>query len=101
LQAEQALRATAGRLVAVERAAAVAPVDVRGRLDEGASALRTGLVDGIAAYERLVAAAGECVAADCAGDFLLTRRLADATDKLRGLAAGLVETVRITGPYTR
>jgi hypothetical protein len=101
LQAEQALRATAGRLVAVERAAAVAPVDVRGRLDEGASALRAGLVDGIAAYERLVAAAGECVAADCAGDFLLTRRLADATDKLRGLAAGLVETARITGPYTR
>jgi hypothetical protein len=100
LHAEQALRATAGRLVAVERAAAVAPADARGRLGEGASALRTGLADGITAYERLVAAAGECVAADFP-DLLLTRRLADATDKLRGLASGLVETAQITGTYTR
>jgi hypothetical protein len=93
------LRAAAGRLVAVERAAAVAPPDARARLDEGARALRAGLTDGIAGYERLVAAAAECVVADPAVDGLLARRLAEATDALQGLAAGLAETARISARW--
>jgi hypothetical protein len=97
--AERALRSAAGRLVAVERAAAVAPTDARARLDAGVLRLRTGLAEGVTAYERLVAAAGECVAADSAGDGVVVRRLADATDSLRGLAAGLAETARISSRW--
>jgi hypothetical protein len=97
--AEHALRMAAGRLVAVERAAAVAPADARPRLDQGAAALRSGLADGVTAYERLVAAAGECVAAEPATDGLLLRRLTDATDVLRGLAAGLAETTRASARW--
>jgi hypothetical protein len=96
---ERDLRAAAGRLVAVERAAAVAPPDARARLDEGATSLRAGLTDGIAAYERLVAAAAECVVADTAADGLPGRRLVEATDALRGLAAGLAETTRISARW--
>jgi hypothetical protein len=98
-QAERALRAAADRLVAVERAAAVAPPGDRGRLDQGALGLRTGLAEGITAYERLVAAAGECVAADPLADGLVLRRLADATDVLRGLAVGLAEAARISARW--
>jgi hypothetical protein len=97
--AERALRAAAARLVAVERAAAVAPADARQRLDTGAAALRSGLAEGITAYERLVAAAGECVAADSLADGLLARHLADATDTLAGLAAGLAEATRISARW--
>jgi hypothetical protein len=96
---ERDLRAAAGRLVAVERAAAVAPPDARARLDEGVTSLRAGLTDGIAAYERLVAAAAECVVADTAADGLPGRRLVEATDALRGLAAGLAETTRISARW--
>jgi hypothetical protein len=99
--AEFALRSAASRLVAVERAAAVAPADAQARLDAGALTLCTGLADGVTAYERLVAAAGECVAADSLPDGIVLRRLTDATDALRGLAAGLAETTRISGAYTR
>jgi hypothetical protein len=97
--AERALRTAAARLVAVDRAAAVAPPDARARLDAGAAALRTGLADGVTAYERMVAAAGECLAADGTGDGPVVRRLADATDALRGLAAGLAETARISARW--
>jgi hypothetical protein len=97
--AERALRAAAARLVAVERAAAVAPADARARLDAGAGTLRGGLADGVAAYERLVAAAGECLAADGAADGMVLRGLADATDALGGLAAGLAETARISARW--
>jgi hypothetical protein len=96
---ERDLRAAAARLVAVDRAAAVAPDDTRAHLDEGARALRAGLTDGIAAYERLVAAAAECVAADTAADGPLTRRLVEATDALRGLAVGLAEASRISARW--
>jgi hypothetical protein len=85
--------------VAVERAAAVAPADARARLDAGAGTLRGGLADGVAAYERLVAAAGECLAADGAADGMVLRGLADATDALGGLAAGLAETARISARW--
>jgi hypothetical protein len=94
--AEHALRAAAGRLVAVERAAAVAPADARPRLDQAAALLRSGFGDGITAYERLVAAAGECVAAEPVVDGPLLGRLAEATDTLRGLAAGLAEVTRVS-----
>jgi hypothetical protein len=97
--AEGALREVAARLVAVERAATVAPADARARLDAGAAALRGGLADGVTAYERLVAAAGECVAADGGPDGLVVRRLAEATDALRGLAAGLAEAARISARW--
>jgi hypothetical protein len=95
--AARLLREAASRLVAVERAAAVAPADARRRLDESSLRLRTGLADGVAAYERLVGAAAECVAAAHDGEEVaVATRLADATDRLRGLAAGVAETVRIT-----
>jgi hypothetical protein len=99
VHAERALRAAAARLVAVERAAAVAPPDARVRLDPGAAALRTGLAEGVTAYERLVAAAGECVAADAVDDGLVMRRLAAATDALHGLAAGLAEVTRVSARW--
>jgi hypothetical protein len=96
---ERDLRTAAGRLVAVERAVAVAPPDARLRLDEGVRALRAGLTDGVAAYERLVAAAAECVVADAAGQGPPAHRLAEAADALRGLAAGLAETARISARW--
>jgi hypothetical protein len=49
----------------------------------------TGLSDGIASQERLVAAVADLVAASA--DPLATRRLQEATDAVHGLAAGLRE----------
>jgi hypothetical protein len=102
VQGERELRVAAARLVAVERAAAaVAPSDARARLDQGSLTLRAGLADGVAAYERLVAAAAECVVADAVavGADPAVSRLAEAADALRGLAAGLAETTRISARW--
>jgi hypothetical protein len=80
----------------VERAVRLAP-------DETLLASHTALVaqldDGVTAYERLVAAAAGYVAEDGrpATEYIAISRLREATDLLRGIAAGLSE-LRTAGP---
>lgn len=87
-----ALRAHAERLVAVETALADHG-HPSAELDETVRRLAGRLEEGVAAYERLVSATAEAVAAmgDGTPDPLAMQRLGDATDRLSGLAAGLRE----------
>lgn len=91
--AERGLRDIAARVVAVERALRFAPADSRPALTEARDALLGQLNDGVAAYERLVAAAAGYLAED--GRVITehpgTARLAEAADMLRHVAAGLAE----------
>jgi hypothetical protein len=99
--AERALRDLAERTASVERAMRVAPPDARGGLHHGHRELLGQLDDGVCAYERLVAAAAGYLAEDgmCSGaagmrpvaEHPAVTRLTEATDLLRGVAAGLAE----------
>ena len=93
-----ALRAHATRLTAVDRARRGVAADVRAGLDTAIGVLLRQLHDGLAGYEALVAAAADAVCASASlhfADPVLARRLADATDALAGLAAGLREVAAI------
>ncbi len=89
--AEQALRDLGERSAAIERALHLAPADT------ALAAAHADLVErfgtGVTAYERLVAAAAAFVAEDgrSVHDPGTIDRLTEATDLLRGIAAGLSE----------
>jgi hypothetical protein len=88
--AERTLRDLAERAAQVERAIRLAPDPT---LTASHAALVTHLDDGVVAYERLVAAAAGYVAEDGrpAMEPTAIGRLREATDLLRGIAAGLSE----------
>jgi hypothetical protein len=88
--AERTLRDLAERAASVERAVRLAPDEA---LTHAHAELVTQLEDGVAAYEQLVAAAACYVAEEgrpMAGNAAVGR-LREATDLLRGIAAGLSE----------
>jgi hypothetical protein len=90
--AHAALRDLALRVAMVEKALQVAPRESREALQAARAELLDQLTDGVAAYEGLTGAAGECVAAlTRGGDGLAVTRLTEATDALAGLAQGLAE----------
>lgn len=96
-EAERVLRELVGRVVAVEGTFKVVPPETAGPLTEARDGLVVRLDEGVQAYERLVGAAAECVAAQTATDasdgthMLAIRRLEEAAETLSGLAAGLTE----------
>jgi hypothetical protein len=98
--AENALRDLAHRVAGVERTLRFSPDGSRDRLATAHRELTAQLETGVEAYERLVAAAAECVAADrqvtAPGE--PTSRLTDAGDLLHGLAAALTELKAAGGP---
>jgi hypothetical protein len=87
------LREYGARLRAVEIAREGMDADIAASLDPAVDTLRQRLNEGVARYDRLVAAAADAVAADTAGgpDGAAMRRLSDAADALTGLARGLRE----------
>jgi hypothetical protein len=93
--AEQTLRELVDRAAAIERALRVAPPESHPPLRVAHEELLGQLSDGIAAYERLVAAAAGYLAEDgrTGAKYLdpATTRLTEAADLLRGVAAGLAE----------
>jgi hypothetical protein len=91
--AEQGLRDLAERAASVERALRVAPTDARADLDRAHRDLLRQFDDGVSAYERLVAAAAGYLAEDSrpTAEHPAIGRLTEATDLLRGVAAGLSE----------
>ncbi len=92
--AEQWLRDLGQRVASVERALPVTPADQRAALGEAHSVLMGQFSDGVAAYERLVAAAASYVAEEgrpASGDHPTLARLTESTDLLRGIAEGLAE----------
>jgi hypothetical protein len=98
--AERALRDLADRAARVEKAIRLAPADARSELEQSHQVLIGQLDDGVAAYERLVAAAAGYVAEDGRGavEHPSVSRLAEATDLLRGVAAGLSELRNLRDP---
>jgi hypothetical protein len=100
--AERSLRELAERTAGVERALALAPPDAREPLARAHGELVAQLDDGVLAYERLVAAAAGYVAEDGrpmpGAENLAIVRLREATDLLRGIAAGLSELRASTNP---
>lgn len=98
--AERSLRDLVDRVAVVERALDMAPADARPALDAAHRALFDQLEDGVAAYERLVAAAAGYVAEDgrVAAQHPATVRLTEATDMLRGVADGLAELRTVADP---
>jgi hypothetical protein len=91
--AERSLRDLAERVASVEKALRFAPDDSRSGLEAAHGTLVEQLDGGVTAYERLVAAAASYVAEDGrqAEEHAATSRLTEATDLLRGVAAGLAE----------
>jgi len=87
-----ALRELGGRLTDVDRARRGATPGGAPPLAAAVTALTARLDAGVTAYDALVVAAAEAVAAEAtlrAGDSLLRARLTEATDSLAGYAAGL------------
>jgi hypothetical protein len=98
---ERSLRDLAGRVTTVERALRFARDDTRGPLEQARRELLARLDDGVATYERLVAAAASCAAHDgVAGDPIAALRLRDAADKMAGFAAALAELRDLGTPTT-
>ncbi|MGB9378143.1 MAG: hypothetical protein WCB04_11590 [Mycobacteriales bacterium] len=90
--ADRSLRELAASIDSIEVALQVSPAEAHAGLAEARIVLLTRLDEGTAAYERLVAAAAECVAVAAGGPDLGARhRLQEATDRLHGLASGLDE----------
>jgi hypothetical protein len=100
LAAERSLRDLAYRLAGVEKTMRLAPEDARDGLAAAHAELARQLQAGVTAYERLVAAAAECVAAERPGAATAetTSRLTDAGDLLQGLSAALAELRTAGGP---
>ena len=96
--AEHWLRDLGQRVASVERAIPLSPPDQRPTLEQSHASLAEQFVEGVEAYERLVAAAASYVAED--GHPVADMKhpafssLIDATDRLRGLAEGLSELKR-------
>jgi hypothetical protein len=96
--AEHWLRDLGQRVASVERAIPLSPPDQRAALEQSHVGLAEQFVEGVEAYERLVAAAASYVAED--GHPMADMKhpafssLVDATDRLRGLAEGLSELKR-------
>jgi len=96
--AEHWLRDLGQRVASVERAIPLSPADQRAGLEQSHASLAEQFVEGVEAYERLVAAAASYVAED--GHPVADMKhpafssLIDATDRLRGLADGLSELKR-------
>jgi hypothetical protein len=96
--AEHWLRDLGQRVASVERAVPLSPPDQRPGLEQSHAGLTEQFVEGVEAYERLVAAAASYVAED--GHPVADMKhpafssLIDATDRLRGLAEGLSELKR-------
>lgn len=101
--AERGLRDIAHRVASVERALRFAPTDARGPLREAHQSLVAQLTEGVAAYERLVAAAAGVLAEDgrVVTDHPATTRLVEAADLLKHVAAGLAELRAATSPVLR
>lgn len=92
LAAEAVLRDLAHRIADVERGLAAAPQDAREPLTRARDVLVAQLTEGVDAYERLVAAAAECVAEGARSvDRSAVHRLTEATERLAGFAGGLGE----------
>lgn len=90
--AERSLRDLTERVLTLERALKFAAPDGRRGLTEARTLLLARLDDGVATYERLVAAVATCVAEDgISGDPVARTRLTDAADKMAAFAAGLAE----------
>jgi hypothetical protein len=91
--AERTLRDLANRVASVERALPFAPGDSRSALETAHRTLVEQLDGGVAAYEKLVAAAAGYVAEDgrTAEEHSAVSRLTEATELLHGVAAGLAE----------
>jgi hypothetical protein len=96
--AEHWLRDLGQRVASVERAIPLSPAAQRAGIERSHAGLAEQFVEGVEAYERLVAAAASYVAED--GHPLADMKhpafssLVDATDRLRGLAEGLSELKR-------
>ena len=91
------LRELGARTTAVDRARRGAPPASAAGLDAAVAVLMRQLEAGVAAYDALVVAAADAVAASAtlqAGDPVLLLRLTEATDSLAGLAQGLREVAR-------
>lgn len=99
--AERSLRELAARVELIDAALTVAPVEVHPGLHEARQTLLVRLDEGTQAYELLVAAAAQCVAATAGapGDAFARRRLEEATERLHGLAAGLHEVRQVGRAY--
>lgn len=91
--AEGALRDLAERTASVERGIRLAPPDARVGLEHSHRELVAQLDDGVAAYERLVAAAAGYLAEESrpTAEHQSVARLTEAADLLRGVAAGFSE----------
>jgi len=97
--ADRSLRELAACIDSIESALKVTPPEAHAGLAEARAALLARLDEGTVAYERLVAAAAECVAVAAGGpDDGARSRLQEATDRLHGLAAGLSEAQSIGRP---
>lgn len=97
--ADRSLRDLAASIDSIEAALQVTPHEAHAGLLEARAALLGRLDEGTAAFERLVAAAAECVAVAAGGpDDGARHRLQEATDRLHGLAAGLSEVQSIGRP---
>ncbi|GFJ88897.1 hypothetical protein Prum_025390 [Phytohabitans rumicis] len=98
--AEQSLRDLAHRVASVEKALRFAPSDTRPALEDARANLVEQLEGGVAAYERLVAAAASYVAEDgrMVTEHPAVSRLTEASDLLRGVAAGLAELRDLSDP---
>jgi hypothetical protein len=96
--AEHWLRDLGQRVASVEKAIPLSPPDQRAGLERSHASLAEQFVEGVEAYERLVAAVASYVAED--GHPMADMKhpafssLVDATDRLRGLAEGLSELKR-------
>jgi hypothetical protein len=96
--AEQWLRDLGQRVASVERALPLTPPGQRATLEQSHAGLADQFIEGVEAYEGLVAAAASYVAED--GHPMAEMKhpafssLIDATDRLRGLADGLSELKR-------
>ncbi len=89
-----ALRHLAAQIVVLESARGGVPAEARPGLDAALAALRSRLQEGVSAYDRLVSAATDAVAASADGhrdESGSVRRLEEAAESLTGLARGLRE----------
>ena len=99
--AEQWLRDLGQRVASVERAIPLSPPDQRAGLERAHESLAGQFTEGVAAYERLVAAAASYVAEEgypAAAQHPALGGLIEATDRLRGIAEGLSELRRPASP---
>lgn len=92
--AAAALRRLADQLMVLESARGGVPPEAGPGLDAALAVLRLRLAEGVSAYDLVVAAAIDAVAATTEGraeDAAALRRLSEAADSLAGLARGLRE----------